>query len=626
MFVNTKLFSPIVTDGICTAHPLSLEYRHWWEEQRKRCTEGYSVGGTRITGDHYWYLNFWKIRAKNEKTGRKELLHPSFLDMDYEFFHEVQKARDMGKNLVIAKRRQAGFSAKFSSIIGREFSMFRGSQSIILAGEDKYAQNTMKMVLAGLNSLADTEFYKRRTPDTSEYIQAKYRVNEGGNWVWRGFMSEVYCFTAKSNEQAISGKSPSIVLFEEAGRFKGLIETFKYVEPSLEANFKKTGIAYVVGTGGDMDKGAAELEEMFFHPEVYSMMEYPDDWAGEGQADRSIGLFIPGWKYAVIDSEGNSLKDESIDKILKNREKSKKSSKPNAYITEVTQMPLTPNESFMRTGGSYFDVGQLNLRLAEIRSSREEANIMQKGRLEWIKNDAGIPTGVEWHADPLGDFMILEHPEKDSEGKAYLNLYKGSSDSYDKDDASTSTSKLSCQIFKGFLNASSTSNLFVARYTARPRKAEMAYEASAKLCMYYMAPNLIEWSNVNIFGWYERNGMTNFLRERPRIAYSNIKNSKVNNRYGIDPSTKGYWLEAYRDFLSENLSKMYDQEQIIAAIKYRHDDPKYNCDITISSSLCIVHHLDDRHLVVKNNEKQSDPFYSYKKSNGRIQGSSMRVA
>ena len=83
MFTNTKLFSPVIIDGITNAHPLSAEYYKWWQEERKRCIEGYSVAGTKITGTHYMYLNWWKIRGVNKKTKRKELITPRFTDLDY---------------------------------------------------------------------------------------------------------------------------------------------------------------------------------------------------------------------------------------------------------------------------------------------------------------------------------------------------------------------------------------------------------------------------------------------------------------------------------------------------------------------------------------------------------------
>ena len=160
MFINTKQFSPVIIDGITGAHPKSLEYREWWFEQKRRCLEGYSVGDIKITGDHYWYLNFWKIKGVNQATGRKDLIAPRFIDMDYEFFNVLEQAKKEGKNLCVLKRRQVGFSEKLSAVVGKEFSLFNNSQSIIVAGEDRYSLATMRMVMRGLNSLKDTEFYK----------------------------------------------------------------------------------------------------------------------------------------------------------------------------------------------------------------------------------------------------------------------------------------------------------------------------------------------------------------------------------------------------------------------------------------------------------------------------------
>lgn len=623
MLINTELFSPVINDGLCRAHPRSYEYKEWWEEQRRRCLEGYTVGGKTITGDHYWYLNFWKIRGVLQGSSRKVLISPRFLDMDYEFFHTINKARTLEKNMCVAKRRQTGFSEKCAALIGKEFSLFPASQSIIFGGEERFSQATMRMVMRGLNSLSETEFFKRKTPNTVDYIQAKYSVIEEGIQTFKGTMSEIYSMTAKNNPQVGVGKSPSFALFEEAGKFHGLQATYKYMQPAMEANFKKTGFALMIGTGGEMGSGAKELEEIFYNPEAWDMMKFDYDDSDytlkgfvEGKTDRNpCCYFVPAWKYSIIDKDGNSLKSESIDVILEKREVAKKAKNQNAYIQTITQMPLTPDECFMRTGGNRFNVQKLNTQLARIRNDRALTALGERGDLVWIEGANGVPQGVAFVPEPNGPFLILEHPSLDEQGSVYHGLYKGSTDSYDKDEAQTSSSKGSSQIFKTFRSVEDAiSRAFVARVTARPAKAEDFYEMSAKLCMYYQAPNLIEWSNIGIFGWYERKGLQHYLKERPKVAYANTKNSKVNNRFGIDPSTKDYWIRAYADYIEDNYTKMYDQEQIIAAINYR-EDKDYNCDITISSALCIVHELDDININIQKKEVKKFEFYHFK-SNG----------
>lgn len=55
----------------------TIQYNEYWETQRKRCLEGYEPlidgvpCGVKITGEHYFYLNFTRIRKYtiDERTG-----------------------------------------------------------------------------------------------------------------------------------------------------------------------------------------------------------------------------------------------------------------------------------------------------------------------------------------------------------------------------------------------------------------------------------------------------------------------------------------------------------------------------------------------------------------------------
>lgn len=618
-YVDTELFSPVVRDGLTNANPLSYEYRAWWVEQKRRCLEGWECNGVYIPGDYYWYLNFWKIRGKDKKTGRKTLIAPRFVDMDLEYFLAVEAARKAGKHLVVVKARQKGFSEKNAAIMGKEFTFFPHSQTIITAGEEKYSNATMRMCVRGLNSLKETEFYKRRQPDTLDYIQAKFKVVENGVPHWKGIHSEIYNITSKNNPQATIGKSPSLIIFEEAGKFPGIIDSFKYIQPALEAEGgEKTGFAIIVGTGGDMEKGAAELEQIFYNPDAYDMMAYNNEYEEDGGDDR-IGYFVPAWKFKMVDEYGNSLKEKSLDYIHGKREAARTSKKADDYINTITQDPIVPSEAFMRTGGNMFNSALLNQQYARLRNNKSLANLPDRGRLEWIRNDMGKISGVRFIHDENGHLLIIEHPEKDDTGEALLDLYVAGTDSYDKDDAPTSDSKGSCSIFKMFKDVHSTANMFVARYTDRPATAEKFHEETAKLCMYYKAPNLIEYSNVSIFKWYKDNGFEGYLKERPQIAYANIKDSKVNNRYGVDPGTKTEWLILYRDYIEDYVDIMYDMLQVERAVKFRNDK-KYNCDITISSALAVCHAKDNVNIRVNRNQNvtKKEEFFHFKSNQGKI--------
>lgn len=87
----------------------SKPYRDFWKEQFRRCVEGYQVGKYRITGDHYFFLNFYRMQTVNldntkSVRGRKQSF-PSFLSKQYEFFHYVEMCEYLGMDVCMLKAR-----------------------------------------------------------------------------------------------------------------------------------------------------------------------------------------------------------------------------------------------------------------------------------------------------------------------------------------------------------------------------------------------------------------------------------------------------------------------------------------------------------------------------------------
>lgn len=75
----------------------------WWEEQRKRCNVGYQVGDYRITGDYYFFLNFYTMDEKSFAGNKK--IHPKFWAAHYAFFHYVELCEKVGMDGLLLKAR-----------------------------------------------------------------------------------------------------------------------------------------------------------------------------------------------------------------------------------------------------------------------------------------------------------------------------------------------------------------------------------------------------------------------------------------------------------------------------------------------------------------------------------------
>lgn len=102
IWINTEVFKEEATHfkkkGYYTPDPWgSPAWFDYWTEQRKRCMEGYTVGGIKITGEHYLYLNFLQIKitedASNPKS-RKIKSFPDFWDGDFNYFWVREIAKE----------------------------------------------------------------------------------------------------------------------------------------------------------------------------------------------------------------------------------------------------------------------------------------------------------------------------------------------------------------------------------------------------------------------------------------------------------------------------------------------------------------------------------------------------
>lgn len=569
-----------------------------------------------ITGKHYFYLNYWKIFRKVDNEKRKDVLHPKFLDIDFFFFRRIEMMYEQEKDGIEQKSRQKGYSEKLAAILGWNFTFMRSSLNIVAGGMSDDSDHTMENVQRGLRALINTQFYKERNKSKSDYWRARY------------FGSELRSISLKDNSQGISRFTPTFIVFEEVGKFKaGLIkEAREYVDVSLQAENVKTGYSLFIATGGDMELGAQDMQDFYYDPDSVNCLAFENEWDREQNITSRTGHFTPADLFKIIDDQGNSFRQQGHDAVMSERKKKK----PKDRYTHTTQQALFASDSFLIATGGYFgeEVAQwCNERLSFLQTHQSE-QLVETGWLRW-KDNSNMHKGVFFEPDPEGPFRILEHPMLDQKMKPYSNLYVTATDSYDQDESYTTTSEGACWVKKRFLNSDTTYNLYVAGILERPETAiggrDLFYEHTALLTMYYNSQNLIEWSKILIFDWYTRNGLTHLLKERPEFILSKmINNSQATNFYGVDPSTKPYWLALLAKDLrqKENIEKCYFPELLKAWAKFKYMPGKlrYNCDLTIATSLCSTFEADIIEMAVISEGELVDDDHMpvYSNDNGMI--------
>lgn len=97
--------------------PTAKACRDFWKEQLLRCENGYEVNGYRITGDNYFFINFYTMLSTDmDKAGRARAdVRPTFVAKQYEFFHYIEICEYLGKDVISFKAR--GVKVLPSSIV-----------------------------------------------------------------------------------------------------------------------------------------------------------------------------------------------------------------------------------------------------------------------------------------------------------------------------------------------------------------------------------------------------------------------------------------------------------------------------------------------------------------------------
>lgn len=284
-WVNTSVFTEardyFKKNGYYTPEPWgSLAWYNFWKKERHKCLHGVNIDGHKITGEHYFYLNYCPINKSKQgtkKVGIKVLDFPDFWDGDYEYFwareiarngmlteyfltpEEVAEYEDKddedrhkkalelyekanftfkilplsvkddystsnllgGKDLIVLKARRKGFSFKNASVAAGNLVHKAGTYTMLMAFEKRYLypKGIFSMVTRYIAFINEHTAWKVPTDyiDRQDHIRNSYVEYKNGIKIEKGFLSEVQAISFKDNPQAGVGKDCYDIIGEEVG-------------------------------------------------------------------------------------------------------------------------------------------------------------------------------------------------------------------------------------------------------------------------------------------------------------------------------------------------------------------------------------------------------------------------
>lgn len=603
----------------------TTDYNKYWERETQRCLNGYvAPDGQEISGYHYFYLNYCPIMKLEEteyidkhgdtrKRRERILDFPRFWDYDYYYFNAVDEAETVGKHMAVLKSRQRGYSFKGASMLVRNYELIPGSKNFAVASEQKF------LVGDGLLTKAwqimdfidkNTAWAKQRLVSTRMERVAGYKVtDEFGKQTEQGYLSSITGITLKNDPERIRGTRGRLVLWEEGGKFPGLLDAWRIEQPAVETDDGVAfGLMIAYGTGGTEGSSFDGLKELFYKPKAYNVLSFPNIWDDNAE-QTDCGFFVPAWSnlesfddngnYIFMDSDGNSLKEKTIENLIIQRNTIKDGGASQQSIDRfISERPIKPREAVLELGKNIFPRALLMDQLNRLRTNKKLANMKHIVDLSWDGN--GMVAATEKSSGditsyplkngdkPHGSVVIWEYPVKDPP----LGLYIAGCDPYDHDDSFTN-SLGSTFIFKRVMAGEAWNDVIVAEYSGRPDTAEEYYENVRKLLTFYNARLLFENERKGIYPYFTNKHCDYLLADQPDKVISEVfKDSKVSRRKGchMTKQIRAYGEGLILEWLLEeyepghpNVERVYSEPLIEELIQ---NDGVRNVDRLIA--LCMV--------------------------------------
>lgn len=603
------------TGHYCEYRFKSKPYNDFWREQYRRCRDGYTVNGYTITGDNYFFLNFYTLPIvdKNQKSGAGTTDDfPTFFVSQYTFFHYYEMAKRLHLHCALMKARSIGFSEINAAIATNMFITVRQSFTIITCYDDKKLKRTYRKfthALTFLDSKTDGGMFRLRQLEDSALTKKSGRwENINGQKVASGFQSTVTGVNG-SDPNNIRGDRVDLIIYDEAGSWPDLTTAVIQGQELVEVQGIPRGIMMFGGTGGDKGKNLEGLRTIYYEPEAFKVLPYRHNYSQTGETV-TTAFFIPYFAQSLdpdfMDYRG--VVDEEKFKEALQEERNKLAKIPKEYVKKCAERCWNAEEAFNLEGENKFNKLNIAEQLAQIRALKRCPPI-ETGHLEY-KYKEGIHTeqninGFRWIPSQNSKLKILEHPiwtlpeKKDEDDRVIWrppnekirNLYVIGIDGIDIGSAQTSEntkdpSDFCLVVFKRTYGIEEPK--FVAIYKDRPSDIREAYKIAIRLAQYYNATINIEATRQSIIPYARERKLLKLFMKRPRATLGeSVRNT--NKQYGTPatPAIIAHQTDLIADYINDYCHLIWFEEMLDEFNRYS-DENKRKFDIVAATAMALL--------------------------------------
>ena len=551
------------------------EFGKWLIEETRRCYEGYvrPSDGEWITGDYYFFLNYCPMLVSKKAKGSNKAIRiesfPDIWDGHYLMYHYLHQARERGEQAAALSSRGRGKSYSGAALLAKRFILgvnkdkeSRKRTCFILASDSSKlvaGDQTLDKFQYDIDFIRDNmQWPSLRLTDALQKMQWKMGYIDLDTGTKKGALNSVVGFSIV-DEAKVRGSRGDLFLFEEAGSFPKLLDTFNNLIPSVKEGDNVYGQIFLYGTAADKDSDFSSMQEIMYNPEGYGVYGVDNVYDKEGFGKRRFTFFFPEYfnRVGCYDSNGNSDVTKALYEIITERIRVKyNSSDIRTILKTISDRPIVPQEAIMRVRGNFFPITDINNRIAQLDANPSEYDDVYVGKI--IFNSENRPEFQPTSDTPIRDFPlknestkgaveIFKLPEKDSSGNVFSNRYIAGLDPID-DDSSDDSSHSLMSLFVLDLWTDS----IVCEYTERTSFADDGYEMIRRILLFYNARCLYENNKKGIFSYFSRMNCIYLLEDTPEFLRDRdmIKTTGLGNKSKGYSATKG--INEYADKLTRD--------------------------------------------------------------------------
>lgn len=624
----------------------SKAFFDFWKEQYKRCKYGMTSHGYTITGDHYFFLNFYRLKdlvnVTEAGSGRNEIF-PNFLEGQYQWFHYLALAKKLRLNACMMKARGVGYSEIEAAIISKSYTVIKGSVNVCCAFASTQLDKLLEKVwanIAFLDNNTDGGFAKGRIIDSAYLKKSGQFKMLNGVKTPVGWQSSIQGIVVDKPGK-LRGDRTDILMFEEVGLWPNFTKAYTQADALVGQIGYQWGLRLLGGTGGETGAQMEGLRNVYYNPRVYGVLPYKHNYTQTGDTTISA-FFLPAFKSIketyLLDSRGY-ISDKDGKKYF-DRIRAVKASDPRELVTYCAEFCYNAEEAFSLEGDNKFNKVLIAEQLTKIRALKQCPPI-EVGFLEYaFKDGKHIEeniNGFKWIPNVNGKIKILEHPlwtlpvRKDKNDKVIWapptekirNLYVIGIDGIDIGSGQTSENTKDpsdfCLVVKKRVYGLDEPQ-YVAIYKDRPNDIREAYRTAIKLAQYYNAVINIEATRQSIIPWAREKKYLKYFMKRPRATLTDsIKNT--NRQFGT-PATAAiiaHQTDLIADYINDYCHTIWFDEMLDEFNRYT-DENKRKFDIVASVAMAELADEELAGVIPKQVTVQNDTWQDvgyYVDSNGR---------